>query len=217
MATGGSDRFTNKGQVTGLEQVLGKSKRVSRGEAFDENRATVISDSICQLIYNLLHTRVQSVHGGTMENLEAYCRGGVVDIAKFSAILVHFGTNDLTDRCPPDQCARRIVASLDRAISFIRGINPNARIGVSGILPRPRDQNNSNMLEVRIVTNVQLRTYCLANNLEYFKSETMLKKRDPTINPFAHDNLHLSEAGAGYFKAYLEGKVGVLMGLPPQI
>ena len=149
-----------------------------------------------------------------MSNLLNYCQYGPYDLRGFTGYLVHYGTNDLRGNVVASACANSIVHSLDQAINFIRSSTPGARLGVSGILPRPRDikSENLNMINARAVTNVALMMYCANEGIEYYKSETCLKKRDPGIVLYHDDDLHLSEAGSYFFQMYLEGKIGEMIG-----
>jgi hypothetical protein len=74
------------------------------------------------------------------------------------------------------------------------------------------------MILARIYANVCMRAFCDNHGIYYLTSETMLGGRDPEIELFrTQDGLHLSDAGSYYFQAYLEGKVGELLGPAPRL
>ena len=181
--------------------------------ASQRERATIISDSLCQKMANCLMARVQVIHGGTMSNVAAYIRYGNLVVSPFEAIIVAFGTNDLTDRVHFTVCAECIVSSLDRALTEIQRRNPNAKLGVSGILPRPIDANNVYMQDARIYTNVSIRAFCDIHGISYYTSETGLNNRDPAEGDLFRwqDMIHLSDLGAFHYQNYLEGKITELI------
>jgi lysophospholipase L1-like esterase len=191
-------------------------KRLTKADGFKANRGTILGDSITKGIINLLQTKLQALSGGTMYDLANYIREGVMKVEGFRAIIIFLGCNDLRDDIPKDACAAQIVKSLHEAIAVIRQYNPDARIGVAGIIPKPRDANIQEMLDARIETNKAMKMYCRANRLLYYTTETFLKKRDPTKPIYAGDNLHLTPKGAEYLGTYLSGKIGELIGLPSQ-
>ena len=187
-------------------------KRVTTADAFKTNNTAILSDSICQNVMNMVGTRVQCVHGGYLRDFPMYCRYGAYDLEQYRALLFVYGTNDISRY----QSRINLTASLDSAVRFTRHVNPLARIGVSAILPRPVDANNPFMQAARVTANDNLLQYCANHNLLYVDSTTMLNGRNPTIPCFRQDGIHLSDAAVVYFKTYLDGKMGVLVGAPPQ-
>jgi hypothetical protein len=187
-------------------------KRVTTADAFTSNISTIVSDSMCQNIMNMVSTGVQCVHGGYLKDFPMYCQYGAYDLHGFLGILFVYGTNDISRY----QSRIRLVSSLDQAVRFTRHVNPLARIGVSSIFPRPVDVNNPVMQAARDSANADLLNYCSHNNILYVDSCTTLNGRNPTVPCFRNDGIHLSDAACGYFKTYLDGKMGVLIGAPPQ-
>jgi hypothetical protein len=103
---------------------------------------------------------------------------------------------------------------MGRAISYIHSVNPAARIGVSGILPRPKnwDKFDEKMLKARVYTNVAMSIFCKAAGVEYIKTESCLTDQDPDIPIYRADGLHLTDEGSVYVKTYMGGKIGELLG-----
>jgi hypothetical protein len=211
-----NDRGTgNKGRYSEMVNVGGKWKRRTTAEAFTIDRGTILSDSICQLVQNCVQTKTQAIHGGVMANFPMYCRRGSCTVRNFKILIFHYGTNDLRTDIHFTECADRIVASLDRSIAYIQGINPNGVIAVSGILPRPKElkKGETDMEEARVYANVAMRGFCEQHGIEYLTSETCLKGQDPTKEIYANDGIHLSFDGATYLQNYFEGRVSELLGI----
>jgi hypothetical protein len=103
---------------------------------------------------------------------------------------------------------------MKRVVSYVYSVNPSANIGVSGILPRPKDwlKFNEGMLKARVYSNVALKIYCKSVGVEYFKTESCLLHQYPEIPIYRQDGLHLTDEGAVYVKKYLGGKIGELLG-----
>ena len=218
----------NKGKWSGLVNVGSKKKRLTTGDAFTENVATLISDSICQNFQNCLSTSFQCMHGGHLAKFVEYSNRKLIYVCNFSQILLFFGTNDISSAPGPDTPSI-VVASLARAVAHIRELNDTARIGMCQIMPRPCDQiaaqspdkitkeRGKLMLITRRKTNDAMAQWCFVHNIPFFKASSCLKGKDKTIPLFCADNLHLSQVGTEHLQNYLEGKVGVLRGLPPQV
>jgi hypothetical protein len=208
----------NKRRSSEIQNVgQGKWKRVTEIPGFKPAKATLLSDSICQRFLNCMTIKVQVVHGGTMAKLASYILNGTSVVLPYRSCIIHYGSNDMnTDSSPPD-CADSIVRSLDRAVSAIRSANLDIILGVSGILPRPKDVNNAPMREVRAYANVAIKIFCTTTGIPYFASESFLtgKHVKPGVPLFIKDGIHLSDQGQWHFQNYLEGKVGRLLGPPP--
>jgi hypothetical protein len=195
----------------------GKRKRITVRPSFKFPKATILSDSICQKFLNCMNVEVQCVHGGTMDRLASYIQNGSFELSPYMALVISFGSNDLTSDINPPDCANAIVRSLDRAIVMIRQLRPDMILGVSGIIPRKIDESNLPMREVRCYTNVAMRIFCDTTGLSYYTSENFMfgKKVDPEIPLYRLDGIHLTLQGAWHLQNYLEGKVGNLLGPSP--
>jgi lysophospholipase L1-like esterase len=168
------------------------------------------------------------MHGGHLAKFVEYSNRKLIYVCNFSQILLFFGTNDISSAPGPDTPSI-VVASLARAVAHIRELNDTARIGMCQIMPRPCDQiaaqspdkitkeRGKLMLITRRKTNDAMAQWCFVHNIPFFKASSCLKGKDKTIPLFCADNLHLSQVGTEHLQNYLEGKVGVLRGLPPQV
>jgi hypothetical protein len=197
----------------------GKWKKVTVIPGFKPAKSTLLSDSICQRFINCMSVKVQVVHGGTMSNLETYIMNGNYVISPYLACIIHYGSNDMTTNVTRPECADAIVRSLDRAIVAIRSINPDIKLGVSGILPRPKDENDLPMREVRAFANVAIRIFCDTTGIPYFTSETFLTGKSvvPGTKMFIGDGIHLSDQGQWHYQNYLEGKFSRLLSPTPPL
>jgi hypothetical protein len=162
-----------------------------------------------------MQTKTQIVHGGVLANFPLYCLQGKCTVRNFKILLLHYGTNDLRTDIHFTECADRLVASLDRAISYIQGVNPNGVIAVSGIIPRPKElkKGKTDMDEARVYANVAMRGFCEQHGIEYLTTETCLKGQDPTKEIYCNDGIHLTEDGALYLQNYFEGRISELLGI----
>jgi lysophospholipase L1-like esterase len=195
----------------------GKKKRLGSAKGFSENRCTIIADSLCHFMYDMLYTSIQTVPGGYARDVVDLCTQGSIITHDFSIVVVALGTNDLCDSSPIE-----IALEIARIIVYIRGQNPTCRIGISGILPHLCDQYSRERSKHRINTNKSIAAQCKKHGVEYFKSEMCITEAITVLKyPIEdlyrrQDGIHLSDVGIGVYKKYLEGKILSLLGLPPQ-
>ena len=126
--------------------------------------------------------------------------------------MVFTGTNDLCDTYPED--IAKIFANI---IDYVRSENPNCRIAVAGILPQPCDEGYPLMLKARTDTNSALAALCKRMGVSYIKTEICFKDMG-TVEDLYYpgDFIHLSKYGVVILCSHLEGKIGSLIGTPPQ-
>jgi type III secretion system FlhB-like substrate exporter len=191
--------------------VEGRHKRLVHARGYRENTVTIIGDSIIQFLKQMTYVSVQSIPGSYARNLVAICKKGDITLESFRAIVVFCGTNDLCDSTPYE-----IVRSFAGIIRHIRQENPTCRLAICGILPRPCDKNDSLKLEARVATNDYLADYCRRRNVAYFKSELALEGKGSEDKLYYADKIHLSKHGVTCFQTWLEGRIGSLLGMPPQ-
>jgi hypothetical protein len=72
------------------------------------------------------------------------------------------------------------------------------------------------MLDKREDTNELLAAVSKHNNVVYLKSELAFKDKGPVEKIYYKDKIHLSDYGVSLFCTWLHGRIGSLMGLPPQ-
>jgi hypothetical protein len=195
--------------------VGNKKKRLVGAKGFTRNEVTMIGDSIIQFLTDLLYTSIQSIPGTYARHLVNMCISGRLDISNFKCVVIFCGTNDLTD-----SSNAQIMASMSRIIAYIRQQNHDARIAICGVLPRPCDGMNPryhHLIQQRIDLNEALKYHCMSLNVQYFKVDKAIKGKGSDALLYHTDFLHLSDVGLGYLKLWLDGRIGCLLGSPPQI
>ena len=93
-----------------------------------------ISDSIGKFVNNSLHIHTIAFPGITTERLFWKIKLGLINLSQYKTVTVHVGTNDL-QRLPKEN----IVKAVAKLIKLIRHKNQEAKIIISGIIPRPTD------------------------------------------------------------------------------
>ena len=195
----------------------GKRKKLVGAKGFTSNRCTLIADSICQNMWDMLYTSLQAIPGAYARYVVDMCKQGSFNVQEFSIIVIALATNDLCDSSPAE-----IGNEFAKIIAYIREQNPTCRIAISGILPRLCDQYSTTRSRARINTNKSIAAQCKRLGVEYFKSEVCITEAISQDCPIEalyrrQDGIHLSdEVGVGVYKKYLEGKIASLLGLPPQ-
>ena len=202
-----------RGTKRSVEHVVidGRNKRVVSAKGHLRNRTTLIGDSIIQFVEQCLYTSVQAIPGSYARNFIRMCELGRLSVMDFHVVVLHMGCNDLCDTSPEDICH-----IFENVIMYIREKNPTCMIGISGILPKPCDNNFQLKLEAREKTNTGLAALCKKINVEYYKSEKCLKDKGTTEELYIRDRIHLSDYAVGLLKKHLEGKIGSIFALQPQ-
>ena len=205
------DRQT--GSKRNVEHVVidGKRKRLVSAKGHLCNKTTLIGDSITQFVEQCLYTSVQSLPGGYAKNFIHMCEIGRISVRDFKVVVIHMGCNDLCESTPEEICG-----IFENIIDYTRAVNPTCMIGISGILPKPCDNNYPLLLTARDKTNSVLAALCKRVNVEYYKSEKCLKDMGTTDELYYKDYIHLSVYAVGLLKKYLEGKIGSIFALQPQ-
>jgi type III secretion system FlhB-like substrate exporter len=192
----------------------GKIKRRVRMKGYNSNKATLLGDSLTQFMHDMINCSVQAIPGAYARDFIQMCRNEVYDLSSFPAIVLILGTNDVTDTIPT-----RIADIFQDIIEFIRHANPTCRLAISGILPRPCDSytdDADDRQKALDLTNSLIKAVCKYNNVVFFNSETAIIDKGDVETIYHTDQLHLSFVGVGHLKNWLEGKIGSLMGVPPQ-
>jgi hypothetical protein len=192
-------------------EVDGRSKRLVNAKGVTQNSCTLIGDSIIQFILKCKYTSVQSLPGLYAKDLVDTMRRDIIKVRNFKAVVVFIGTNDMTK-----SSYQEIVVFFEEIIEHIRAVNPLARLAICGILPRPCDSKSETMLRKRVSTNNAISHLCRRLNVTFIKSEICLKDQGSDKVLYRPDKIHLEDKGVRLLKTYLEGRIGSLLGLPPQ-
>jgi hypothetical protein len=147
----------------------------------------------------------------------------VFKIGPFHAILIHCGTNDVTDKGPEE-----IGQLMENVLDVLVAKAPGTRLAVSMIIPRPKDDVVKD--EKRRKVNTELKRVCKRRKIIFmqsYKGVTLLKDFEtPRYEPegkeaakqrvfepalYAKDKLHLKLEGIQTMKRYMRGAVATLM------
>ena len=194
-----------------LVEVDGKIKKLTKAKGFTSNKCTIIGDSIIKHLGDFLYTSVQAISGVYANHLLNLFKEDTLKIQNFKAILILAGTNDLSKSSP-----KEIEEIFINIIAYIREVNPEARVAICGLLPRPCDRLLPTKLKAREETNANLAALSKRINIHYVKTEIALKGEAPVCDIYEPDRLHLTPLGAEYLQTYMAGRISSLLGLPPQ-
>ena len=196
-----------------VESVLveGKPKKLTKSKGFTANKCTLIGDSIIKPLQDFLYTSVQAISGVYADHLLNLFKEEKLSVRNFKAIIILAGTNDLSKSSP--QIIEKTFVDI---VEYLREINPEARIAIGGILPRPCDRLLPTKLQAREDTNTLLAAMSRRMNIHYIKTEIALKDKAPISVLYEPDRLHLSYDGAIFLQTYLSGRVSSLLGIPRQ-
>ena len=182
-------------------------------KAVDESRFLILGDSLVKNIRQLTFTDVQAFPGVNLERLLQK-----IDINRFAqvdgyeVIVVAVGTNNIDD-CSVDQ----IIQDLTSVVQSIFNHNGQVKLGIAGVLPRPKDDPAKN--DKVILVNKAISSYC--TNLYRAGSKVWFlpsyrnfldKAKAPISVLFANDGLHLSDQGVEVLSKSLTGHIKRLQG-----
>ncbi len=158
------------------------------------DRAGILCDSIAK------HVRVDRVHthayrGYSVSQVSDQVRFGNVSIAGYTAVLLHLGTNDIAN-LTPDTTFDEVMGRFQNLVSMLNFRNRSIVILIAGILPRPKDFENSKFL-IWGLNNALQSWCCLCNYLifvpchKHFFRNGIPRKELYSVS----DLLHLNGAG----------------------
>jgi lysophospholipase L1-like esterase len=162
-------------------------------------------------MYDCLNNSIQAIPGAYARDVIKLCEQGTLSVAGFRVILVAAGTNDLCDT-PLDE----IIQIFRNIIEYVRNKKNHCRLAISGILPRACDHQLIPKLQRRIDTNESLAALCKSQHVAYLKTELAIKDKGPIPLIYCPDGIHLTDTGIGLVKKWIEGRIGSLLGSPPQ-
>ena len=208
-----------------------KKHKIYKWVARIECKATIIADSLCKWVKDTAYIDVQSIPGLNLSTALHRLKRGLLCCQDYEYVLVHLSTNDL-EYYYPDQ----IVYMLNTLIVYIKRQSPFTTIGISSILPRPKDGNE--MHDHRIETNNLIKQYCDTHGCTMLQSWrcvirppvfrgsgltssdpvdlTVPKKKydvqqDVDMSLFAADRLHLNRNGISALKDFVEGALTTMV------
>jgi hypothetical protein len=164
-----------------------------------DNQIGLISDSIFKWVNDTPHVELQAFPGMTLESAFDKLVAGQVKISGFHGIILHLGTNSLHTHDPST-----IGDLMLDIIFFLQHVVPFTRLGVSMIIPRPKDPQDFD--KKRRIVNSVLKKLCKTMGLTYFRSYkgvTTNNKFDKGL--YANDKLHLKLQGIRTMRRFLRG------------
>jgi lysophospholipase L1-like esterase len=147
-------------------------------------------------------------------------RRGAINVNSYRAVVICAGTNSLEENTPSQLCDQ--MATL---IDLIRQINPPSKIIISGILTRPRDENNGIVFTVkgnpalsprRSESNTLLKEMAHIKNCTFLSTWKSLEIKGVTnMGNYADDGLHLSTTGLYRIRLNLLSNIGRELAVHP--
>jgi hypothetical protein len=177
------------------------SHEVFHWQGVTDNLVCLIGDSICKWSNEIQHLEIQAVPGLSLEGALDKMVSGKLNIHGFHGLFVHLGTNDVTSsKCDPDEIAKKMSAIID----YLEITIPDTRLGISMIIPRPRDNEATD--EMRRKVNARFKKLCKDRGctfLRSYKAVTTEKVYDKSL--YAKDRLHLKLEGIKAMRRFLRG------------
>lgn len=100
-------------------------------------KVTIVSDSIAKYVFGIEGVLLQAFRGDTIGRISSRIKSGEVKLNGFDYVIFHVGTNDIGRKSPFDS----IISDYGNLIGICRQANPNIKIIMSAILPRPIDHD----------------------------------------------------------------------------
>jgi hypothetical protein len=178
-----------------------KRHKMYRWEATGACVGTLISDSLCKRLMKPRNFIVQSVPGLGLESAYNKIRDGTFEVLPHEFTLLSVGTNDLHTLD-----LHQLRMGYEAVVSQIRQQSPFTTIGITSIIPRPCDEDDSDEWTRRGI-NTMISRFCRANGLDYSESWTQLTNDDesPKVELYAKDLLHLKDSGVERLRLHFEG------------
>ena len=134
-------------------------------ERIGHHKAIVISDSMLKNCLLPKHSDLYAVGGATVSTLYRSLVHGNIPVQDYQLIIVHIGTNDYgNDEVDNFKC------NIDLLVRTIHRLNSNAKIVLSGIIPRPRDHVSSKAT-IKHMNNIMKKyAACRQSFVKYFKT-----------------------------------------------
>ena len=169
----------------------------------------VIGDSIIKFLKVTNQADVISFPGINIDGLYWKIRLSGKRLSQYKIIVLHVGTNDVEAHVEGE-----ILRKYQRLLSAVRKCNGKAIIGISSILPRPK---NSVELNNKVITiNRELKrlskSYPRTEFIHSFRP-FVLKNKEINTDLYAADKLHLSFKGSIALKKNLIGNIKNLQGI----
>lgn len=177
----------------------GASARVER-EPF---KILIVGDSIVKYLHGWGDVTILPKPGKDIQRLskELKTMGGY--LKQFDMIVIHIGTNNIE---------RDSQYAIEREFRFLiwdlRQMLPSVRIGLSCILPRPRDEGNSYIRGKVIRVNNFMIKFAKQNAMVCLRTYSPFLFRGYSIRKMFRDGLHLSPKGLRCLRKFWKDQLG---------
>ena len=195
-----SDTMLNKtNDNTG---TLGCQRNDQNGNSANQKSAIIFGDSMtCRLSAkrmsnNKLQVKIRSRRGHKIENLENELkspdRDSQIILKESAAVVLHLGTNNVSHA----DSASDIADKMESVISSIKCVNPEAKILVSGIIPRKNNRWMNNQIEK---ANERLQDLCKNRGYHFISHTNDYLSNGRSDDSLYYDNIHLNSQGGNLF------------------
>jgi lysophospholipase L1-like esterase len=167
----------------------------------------LLGDSILRNIRHISDSNVISLSGSTFSDLTNLISKHPSIISNASTILIHCGTNHISK-----EPVHNIMTKFHSLIKAIRDSNSKCKIIVSSILPRPLDDDSSNII-VKDVNN-QLKAECTKQNMFYIATNKLFLKSGKPVSEYYYDGLHLTSTGVMRLRQMFSQRMAALGNKP---
>jgi lysophospholipase L1-like esterase len=212
--------FDHINMYPGAENCKQKHYRYVWPTTTGVNEALIIADSLLKYMKALRKTVVHALPGADIIRLRDDISRGTINVRSYKAVVICAGTNSLEKYNPPELCDQ--MAAL---IDLVKLQNPSCKIIVSGILTRPRDEDNGITFTVkgnpalspkRNDSNILLNEMASAKQCTFLSTWKSLEIKGVTnIKNYANDGLHLSDEGLHRVKLNLLSNIGRELAVHP--
>jgi hypothetical protein len=163
----------------------------------------------------LPYLQVQALPGLNTVSALHKIKNGQIKIQNFEFILLHVSTNEVENL---NQCLAEFEHNLMQLTCYIKRNNPFVTMGVSGIVPRPRDWDAGvladELVEHRTDMNRIISGVCERFNYDFLEIWSNFENTDgtPKRGLYANDMLHPNLKGINVLYDYYQGAMGAVMG-----
>ena len=177
-------------------------------QATADTKGTIIADSILKWVREMTYLDCQAIPGLRLDSAFNQILNGNLIISNYEYVIVHVGTNSFSN-----MLVRDYMENLWDLTSVIKFNNRFGTIGISSILPRPKDSPEQD--DYRREINGVIKKWCKSKGYQFLKSWIGVEKKDGTLKDgvYADDNLHLNDSGINAMRDYFQGAMGGMMEL----
>jgi lysophospholipase L1-like esterase len=125
----------------------------------------------------------QAIPGLTLEKATQRVNDGTFVIRRYSVIILHVATNNIESDTPEQICEK-----MKGLIESVRNKNPSARIAISGILPRLKDEHNPIVEENRRKANSKMRKMGKSQGVYFLESWKAVEVKEEEESDHPHSS-----------------------------